>query len=128
MIFDENLDFSTILDDALAKSQKTKKRVLIEFGGDWCIWSHRMNSVVESKKFKSLIDDNFIFLRCTINALGECNYPSDREYPEFSSIPHFILLDENGKIIASQDTPGFEFLWFYKKWSLYNFFKKWAKL
>lgn len=128
MIFDENLDFNEILDDALAKSKVTKKRILIEFGGDWCIWSHRMNRIVESRKFKSFIDDNFIFLRCTINAYGENSYPSDKDLPDIRSIPHFILLDENGNVIGSQDTPGFEFLWFYKKWALYNFFKEWSKL
>ena len=128
MIFDESLDFDAILNDALVRSKEAKKRILIEFGGDWCIWSHRMNRVVESKKFKSFIDDNFIFLRCTINSSGECSYPSDREYPDIRSIPHFILLDENANVIGSQDTPSFEFLWFYKKWELYNFLKKWAKL
>jgi len=128
VIFESSRNFEYVLIDALHKSRQCKKHVLVEFGGDWCVWCLRMHKVLSSGKLKSFISENFIHIRCPVSENGSFTYPPERGKPNVDSVPHFIVLDENGQIICSQDTPKFEFLWFYKKGALYEFFEKCAKL
>ncbi len=127
MLFDRNVNFEAQLENALREAKETGKRIIVEFGGDWCSWSVKMCKVLESAKFKSLLQERFIFLRCYAGHDGECHYPEHLEFPNFSAIPFFVLLNENGEIIASQSTETFEWFRFYKKYKIYSFLKSWAK-
>jgi hypothetical protein len=87
-----------------------------------------MNKILKAQPFHGLVLDNFIFIRCPVSEDGGGNYPLNKDLPEFNSVPFFILLDEKGEVIASHDTSGFGFLWFYKKKPILEFIEKWAKL
>lgn len=128
MIFDPNADFEAQLKGALLEAGKSGKRIIVEFGGDWCIWSIKMTNVLESPIFRSLLQKHFIFLRCFAGREGECPYPEYLEFPNIASIPFFILLNEKGEIIATQRTEKFEILRFYNPIKLYFFLKSWTKL
>lgn len=128
MIFDQNADFESQLKEALLEAGKTGKRIIVEFGGDWCFWSIKMSKVLESPIFRSLLQKHFIFLRCFAGREGECPYPEYLEFPNIPSLPFFILLNEKGGIIASQRTEEFEFFRFYNRIKLYFFLKNWATL
>ncbi len=127
MIFDRNGDFESQLEQALGEARMTGKRILVEFGGDWCAWSGKMHRVLESLKFKALLQQKFIFLRCYAGEDGECAFPDYLEFPEFSSIPYFVLLNEHGEIIARQRSEPFEFFRWYKKYQIYSFLERWAR-
>jgi len=128
MIFDSYADFKTDLSAALEQSSKQNKKVIIEYGGDWCIWSERIYSVLEKPKFKKFIDDNFIFIRCYVGRDWESSFSETIEFLEIESVPYFSLLDSTGKFIANQETETYEILWFYNERKLFGLFKEWAKL
>lgn len=127
MSFDKFADFESQLSYALKQAKEQNKRVLVEFGGDWCSWSDKMHKVLESAKFKTFIQEHFIFLKCYAGRDGDCSYPQHLEFPQFTSVPFFLLLSADGEIVATQQTDVFEFFRFYKKYKLFSFFKNWAQ-
>ena len=44
-IYDESLDGSKQIADALVVAKKEDKRVLLQFGANWCIWCHRLHAL-----------------------------------------------------------------------------------
>lgn len=126
MIFDSTINFEVTLNKALEDASKQNKKVIIEYGGDWCIWSERMYSVLEKKKFKRFLNENFIFVRCFIGREWENSFPTYLDIPDFDSVPFFSLLSPEGEFISHQNTEPFEILWFYNKRKLFEFFKEWS--
>src|SRR5580658_9866651 len=46
-IYDESADGSKQIADALALAGKDGKRVLLQFGANWCPWCHKLHSLFE---------------------------------------------------------------------------------
>lgn len=126
MIFNKEANFAKELEVALSESRNSGKKIIVEFGGDWCIWSEKMFKVLQSSIFKKYIDKNFIFLRCYVGRDGECAYPANLELPSFTSVPFFTLLNADSEIVATQNTEVFEFFRLYNRFKLFYFFKRWS--
>lgn len=58
-------------------------------------------------ELKSAVFDNFIMLKVYKGA-GKSNSEFFSAMPTFRSVPHFFVTDAYGKIIATQNTEGFE--------------------
>ncbi len=125
MIFDERRDMQPIFESALSRSRASGRKILVEYGGDWCIWSTRMTAVLLRPEFSQLLQQRFIFLRCYVGPDSHSS-PPNVELPDFESVPFFALMDSNGRIVATQSTEGFEFLWFYRKSKIRAFLRGWS--
>ena len=49
-IYDESLDGSKQIADALSIAKKANKRVLLQFGANWCGWCHKLHGLFEEDK------------------------------------------------------------------------------
>ena len=127
MVFESNASHKQDVDHALAESARTGRNVLIEYGGDWCKWSKRMESTLNTPSLSSFISENFVFLRSYVGRDGSWD-TSRIDLPAMSSVPYFSLVASDGTAIANQSTEQFELLWFYKKRNLLEFLRSWAKL
>src|SRR5437899_112729 len=47
-IYDENADGTKQIVDALAVAKKENKRVLLQFGANWCGWCHKLHKLCET--------------------------------------------------------------------------------
>jgi thioredoxin-related protein len=46
---------------ALVKAKKEKKNVLLQIGGNWCVWCYRLNSfILTDTIMKKLLNDNYV--------------------------------------------------------------------
>ncbi len=46
------------LKKAIEYAQKTNKKIILDVGGEWCIWCHRIDSFIEShKEIKEYIEN-----------------------------------------------------------------------
>ena len=43
--FDPNRDAQKDIDNAIVKAKKFNKRILLDVGGEWCIWCRRLDSL-----------------------------------------------------------------------------------
>ena len=104
--YDPNRDAARDIDAAVAEARRSGRHVLIEVGGKWCVWCHRLDDYLKrNRKLGTLLERNFVMVKV--------NYSPENEevlsgYPEVAGYPHFFVLDGQGKLMHSQDTAELE--------------------
>lgn len=111
---------------AVAEAGRTGKRVLLEVGGEWCIWCHIMDDYFEKNpSLLSLREKNFITVKINFSEENKNEQVLSR-YPPVSGYPFLFVLERDGKFLHAQDTGKLEegksynlakFMAFLKKWS-----------
>src|SRR5713226_4755069 len=62
--YDPHRNAAKDIQDAVAEARRTGKRVLLEVGGEWCVWCHRMDRYFEENpKLLELRERNFITVK-----------------------------------------------------------------
>lgn len=110
----------------LAKS--THKYVLIQGGGNWCSWCKRFSiTVANDAKLDSIVNADFV--------VYHLNYSEENKnqklfakygYPQRFGFPVFIILDENGNRIHTQNSVYLEEGKGYNKEKIADFFTAWS--
>lgn len=86
----------------------SRKLVLIDVGGDWCIWCKRLDRFLQKHDdiVKSL-DAAFIVIKVNISE-EQSNLDFFKQFPPIKGYPHFIIVDGKGKLLGEQDTSKLE--------------------
>ncbi len=110
---------------AVELANKSNKRIILDVGGEWCIWCHRIDAFMHgTEEIKTLLDKNFIVLKINYSKENK-NEKFLSQYPAIEGYPHFFVLDKNGNLLHSQNTGDLEkdkdydidkFLAFLNKW------------
>lgn len=112
--------------NAVELAAEDHKRILLDVGGEWCIWCHRLDKFIEDNaEIKTYLNKNFIVLKVN-NSEENKNEKFLAQFPEIPGYPHFFVLDVNGKFLHSQGTGELEKDKSYSAELLLNFLKKWA--
>lgn len=114
--------------DAVALAKKEHKNIMIQAGGNWCIWCLRFNNYVQqTAELKKLVDDNFVYyhLNWSPENKNEKVFTSYGNPGEKFGYPVFIILDENGKQIHTQDSSVLEEGSGYSLEKVKEFFNTW---
>lgn len=106
-------------------AQKYNKRILLDVGGEWCIWCHRIDAFMHNtKEVKSLLDENYLIVKVNYSKENK-NEKFLSAYPKIEGYPHFFVLDKNGKLLHSQNTGELEKDKDYDKDKFIAFLSKW---
>ena len=106
--YDPKRNAAADIEAAVAEAGRSKRHVLIEVGGEWCVWCHRLDDYLkEKKKLKALLEKNFVVVKVNYSPENENEEVLSR-YPEVAGYPHFFVLDGRGKLLHSQDTAKLE--------------------
>lgn len=95
---------------AISKAKAQKKYVLLQGGGNWCSWCIEFARFCEAdKKIDSVIKSSFVWLHLNYskenyNKLIFARYG----YPQRFGFPVFLILDEKGNLIHTQNSEYFE--------------------
>ena len=86
------------------QAKESGKNVLVQIGGNWCIWCARFNDfVTKDKSLDSLMNVNYIVYH--LNYSKE-NTNSDLlkkyQFPQRFGFPVFIILDGKGDLVHTQ--------------------------
>lgn len=112
---------------AVEKAQQSNKRIILDVGGEWCIWCHRIDAFMHNtEKIKSLLDNNFIVLKINYSKENK-NENFLSQYPQVQGYPHFFILSKDGKLLHSQNTGDLEKDKDYDKEKFIAFLNKWKK-
>ena len=124
--FDPSRNARKDIEEAIAKAQKTHKRIMLDVGGEWCIWCHRLDDYfAQNTKLNQLREENFIWLKINFSPENE-NKEVLAAYPQISAYPHIFVLDEHGKLLHSQDTGELEAGQSYDLEKMSAFLRKWS--
>ena len=94
---------------ALAKAAKEHKRVILDFGGNWCPDCRVLDRYFHQEPNASLLKANFILVDVNIGKVDR-NKDVAKAYgvPLDKGVPALAVLDENGKRLFSQKKGEFE--------------------
>ena len=130
--FDPMRDAGKDLQDAINQAQKSHKRILLDVGGEWCIWCHRLDSLfLQNKDLADYLYKHYVVVKINVSKENQ-NKGLLSKYPKVAGYPHYFVLDKNGKLLHSQDTGKLEYPKNYPikghdKEKVFNFLKKWVK-
>lgn len=106
--YDPHRDAEKDIEMAIAEARRSGRRVLLEVGGEWCIWCHRLDDFLKrNKKLDALLKSNFVIVKVNYSPQNKNEAVLSR-YPEVAGYPHFFVLDREGKLLHSQDTARLE--------------------
>jgi thiol:disulfide interchange protein len=113
---------------ALVKAKKEKKNVLLQIGGNWCVWCYRLNSFVQTdSSIKKLVDANYVVYHLNYSKENKnLDYLAKLGYPQRFGFPVLVVLDADGNRLHTQDSGLLEKGNGYDADKVKGFFKNWA--
>lgn len=89
---------------ALKLAQETKRRVLIEVGGNWCSWCLQLDKfLAENHQLREQLHRHFVILKVNVSEAND-NAEFMAGLPKPLGYPHIYITEADGKIIFSKDT------------------------
>ena len=111
--------------EALVIAKRTGRKVLIEIGGNWCAWCHKLDKFIHSHpKLKKDFFNTFVLLKVNVSEENS-NKEFLKVFPPAYGYPHMYVTDHNGKILESKDTADFLENKQYSVTKFYDFINKW---
>jgi len=106
--YDATRDLAADLRAARAAAKEANKRVLVEAGGNWCVWCRKLELYFNTHPdLAALRDRNFVVVKAAVEPSG--SYPAALErYPRPAAFPHLFVLEADGTLVKSQDTSPLE--------------------
>ncbi|MBF8455819.1 thioredoxin family protein [Kaistella sp. G5-32] len=115
--------------ELVKQAKKENKNVMIQAGGNWCIWCLRFNNYVQTTpELKEVVDQNYVYYHLNYS-------PENKNVKVFAKYdnpgakfgyPVFLVLDQNGKLIHTQDSSVLEDGKGYSLEKTKAFFKEWS--
>jgi len=113
---------------AVAQAKQENKHVLIQAGGNWCVWCLRFNRLTTADaQLDSLVKANYI--------VYHLNYSKENKneaiftaygFPQRFGFPVFLILDKDGKRIHTQNSAYLEQNNYYSKQKVMEFLQSWT--
>jgi thiol:disulfide interchange protein len=94
---------------ALAQADKENKRVLLDFGGNWCGDCQVLNIYFHAPANRALLDQNYVLVPVNVGHLDQ-NLDLATKYgvPLVKGVPALAVLDSKGELLYSQHNAEFE--------------------
>ncbi|MBB4805640.1 thioredoxin-related protein [Chryseobacterium defluvii] len=113
----------------VAQAKKEGKNIMIQAGGNWCIWCLRFNDFVQNTpELKEIVDKNYLYyhLNYSPENKNESIFMKYNNPGEKYGYPVFIILDQNGKMIHIQQSDVLEEGKGYSLDKVKEFFSSWS--
>lgn len=125
--FDPKRDAAADILAAVAEAKKSKRRVILDVGGEWCSWCHTLDHYFdEHADLKELRDRLYVWTKINWSPDNK-NEAVLSKYPEIKGYPHFFVLDGDGKLVQSQDTGLLEDGRSYSYDKMQQFLMRWSR-
>ena len=116
------------IQQALTRAAKTRKRILVVFGADWCYDCHVLDKALKRPEVAAVLTPNFEIVHIDVGN-GDKNQDLMNQYqvPMSRGIPGIAVIDSNGKLIYSQKNGEFERARALGPEDLLEFLNKWKR-
>lgn len=105
-IYDEKADAKALINTALESARRENRRVLIQWGGNWCHWCVLLHNKFKSDPTlaKTLRYEYDVVHIDSKNTDLMKSYNVDQK----AGVPYLTVLDADGKVLTNQETEFFE--------------------
>ncbi|MBD3223766.1 MAG: DUF255 domain-containing protein [Caldithrix sp.] len=125
--FDPERDPAVDLQKAIKAAQQTNKRIVLDVGGEWCVWCHKLDSLIaQNDSINTLLRDQFITVKINYSKKNK-NDEFLSGYPPITGYPHLFILDSDGTLLHSQNTAMLEKGKRHDPQKVFAFFNAWQK-
>ena len=112
---------------ALALAKKTNRNVLIEIGGNWCTWCHKMDAfLLKHPEVYQSLHNKYVLLKISVSDVNE-NEAFMKSLPPVLGYPHMYISTASGKMLRSKDTAELQDNKGYSREYWLTFLAKWEK-
>jgi thiol:disulfide interchange protein len=125
-IYSETADPAVDISAALAQAKREHKRVLLDFGGDWCGDCQVLDIYFHQAPNADLLEKNFVVVHVWIGHMdANLSVPEKYGVPIHKGVPALAVLDSTGKVLFAQKTGEFEDMRHMQSASVTEFLTKW---
>ena len=113
---------------ALAASAATHRRIILDFGGNWCTDCHVLDRYFRDSANASILEANFILVHVNIGRMTENLDIVERyQIPLRKGVPALAVLGEHGELLYSQKTGEFEAMRGMRASAVTDFLLQWRR-
>jgi len=124
-IYDESADGATQLADALALAKAQHKRVLLQFGANWCAPCHELHEFLETdKNVAEALKRRYVVLMVDVNKGHNHNLCVMYGPPVY--LPTIVILEDDGKKLTAENPGKWAEGHHYSPEKALAFLKEWA--
>jgi thiol:disulfide interchange protein len=116
------------IEAALKDAAKTHRRVLVDFGGDWCTDCKILDINFRKPENAALLKERYVVVHVNVGAKGiNENLDVGERYgiPLKKGVPALAVLDSDGRLVYAQKDGEFESMRSMDPQSVNDFLKKW---
>jgi thioredoxin 1 len=126
-LYEKDADARAEIRGALTKAARTHKRVILDFGGNWCYDCHVLEAAFHQADVAPLVGGNFIVVHVDIGKMDK-NLDLAQKYqvPLDKGVPALAVLAPDGTLLYSQQHGEFESARNMDPDDLIAFLKKWS--
>ena len=96
------------LAQAIVIAQRENKRIMLELGGDWCIWCKYMDDFYKSQPdILQARVENYVLVKVNVSE-ENANEKFLSQFSEAAGYPHIYILESDGTLLHSQNTADLE--------------------
>ena len=133
-VYNEKVDPIAQIDQAVAKAFIENKHVIVQLGGNWCIWCLRFaDFIAKDTNIKATIDKNYEYIHVNIPRRGTPQYeaaaPLQKRLDNAGRFgyPVLVVLSSTGKVLHIQDSSFLESGNGYDHKKVMRFLKNWTR-
>jgi len=124
--FSPDRDATLDLALAMAEAKKSQRNLLLDVGGEWCTWCHKLDKFFkDNPDVSKFMHKNFVVLKINFSPKNK-NEDFLSRFPKITGYPHLFVLDADGTFLHSQGTGELEEGDNHDKKKVLEFLKKWA--
>jgi thioredoxin-related protein len=123
--YDPQVDPAKELVETIRIAQDSKKRILLQVGGEWCGWCHKLdNYIADHAAVSQAIGQHFLIMKVNFSDENK-NEAFLAQYPTIPGYPHLYVLESDGTLLHSQNTVELEEGSSYNEAALLAFVDRW---
>lgn len=110
-IYDEKADAPKQIEEALARAEKENRRVLIQWGANWCGWCYLLHDTMkENREIARKLQYEYDVVLVDIGKMDQNQDLLEKYEVDIRNegVPFLTVLDPAGKVIANQETASLE--------------------
>jgi thiol:disulfide interchange protein len=125
-LYSETANPTSDISTALKQARASNKRVILDFGGDWCGDCQVLDIYMHQSPNAELLAKHFIVVHVDIGHMDH-NVDVAKKYnvPIEKGVPALAVLDAHGKLLFSQENKEFENMRNMKSEDVTAFLNKW---
>jgi len=125
-LYSETADPKADIAAALKRAKAKKKRVILDFGGDWCGDCQVLDIYMHQSPNAELLEKHFVLVHVDIGRMDHnVDVAAKYKVPIQKGVPALAVLDANGRLLYSQQNKEFENMSRIRPEDVTAFLKRW---